>query len=136
MEYPRHGIPFSCKKEQILIHSTTCVNPQRTMPSEKNTKPQSPQSLSRVQLFATPQAVAGQAPRPWDSPGKSTGVGCHFLLQGIFPNQGSNSGLPHCRQILYSLSHQGTPYLKVYYYKQNKTKQSYPPSPNLQTHVY
>ena len=38
---------------------------------------------------------------PWDSPGKSTGVGCHALLQGIFPSQGSNPYLPHCRQILY-----------------------------------
>ena len=45
-----------------------------------------------------------------DSPGKNTGVGCHFLLQGIFPTQGSNPGLPHCRQILYRLSHQGSPY--------------------------
>ena len=45
---------------------------------------------------------------PWDSPGKNTGVDCHFLLQGIFPTQGSNSGLPHCRQILYQLSHQGS----------------------------
>ena len=45
---------------------------------------------------------------PWNSPGKNTGVGCHFLLQGIFPIQGSNPGLPHCRQILYWLSHQGS----------------------------
>ena len=37
---------------------------------------------------------------PWDSPGKSIGVGCHFLLQGIFPVQGWNLGLPHCRQML------------------------------------
>ena len=36
--------------------------------------------------------------RPWDSPGKNTGVGYHFLLQGIFPTQGSNLGLPHWRQ--------------------------------------
>ena len=36
-----------------------------------------------------------------DSPGKNTGVGCCTLLQGIFPTQGSNPGLPHCRQILY-----------------------------------
>ena len=42
-----------------------------------------------------------------DSPGKNTGVGCHALLQGIFPTQGSNPGLPHCRQIFYHLSHQG-----------------------------
>ena len=40
-----------------------------------------------------------------DSPGKNTGVGCHFLLQGIFPTQGSNPGLLYCRQILYQLSH-------------------------------
>ena len=39
-------------------------------------------------------------------PGKSTGVGCHFPLQGIFPTQGSNPGLLHCRQMLYCLSHQ------------------------------
>src|SRR5574341_360011 len=45
---------------------------------------------------------------PWDFPGKSTGVGCHFLLQGIFPTQGSNPGLLHCRQMLYHLSHQGS----------------------------
>ena len=42
-----------------------------------------------------------------DSPGKSTGVGCHALLQRIFPTQGSNLGLRHCWQILYCLSHQG-----------------------------
>ena len=44
-----------------------------------------------------------------DSPGKSTGVGCHALLQEIFPTQGSNPGLLHCRLILYCLSHQGSP---------------------------
>ena len=47
--------------------------------------------------------------RPWNSPGQSTGVGSHFLLQGIFPTQGSNLGLPHCRRIFYQLSHQGSP---------------------------
>ena len=36
-------------------------------------------------------------------------MGCHFLLQRIFPTQGSNPGLPHCRQTLYRLSHQGSP---------------------------
>ena len=44
-----------------------------------------------------------------DSPGKDTGVGCPALLQGIFPTQGSNPGLPHCRRILSLLSHQGSP---------------------------
>ena len=42
---------------------------------------------------------------PWDFRGKSTGVGCHFLLQGIFPTQGWNPGVLHCRQILYQLSY-------------------------------
>ena len=41
---------------------------------------------------------------PRNFPGKSTGVGCHFLLQGIFPTQGSNPGLPRCRQMLSLLS--------------------------------
>ena len=44
-----------------------------------------------------------------NSPGKYTGVGCHVLLQQIFPTQGSNPSLPHCRQILYQLRHQGSP---------------------------
>ena len=46
---------------------------------------------------------------PWNSLGQNTGVGSLFLLQGIFPTQRSNPGLPHCRQILYQLSHQGSP---------------------------
>ena len=68
-------------------------------------------SLSRVQLFETPWTVAYQAPPskgfsllgilpPWDFPGKSTRVGCHFLLQGIFLTQGLNPDLPHSRQTL------------------------------------
>ena len=46
---------------------------------------------------------------PWDSPGKNTGAGCHALLQGIFPTQGWNPGLPRCRWVLYCLNHQGSP---------------------------
>ena len=46
---------------------------------------------------------------PWNSPGKNTGVGYHFLRQGIFPTQGSNPGLPHGRQTLKLL-------LKMYCY--------------------
>ena len=44
---------------------------------------------------------------PWSSPGKNTGVGCHFLLWGIFPTHGLNLNRLHWRQILYHLSHQG-----------------------------
>ena len=43
----------------------------------------------------------------WNSPGQNTGVGSHSLFQGVFPTQGSNPGLPHCRQILYQLSYRG-----------------------------
>ena len=51
---------------------------------------------------------------PWNSPGQNTGVGSLSFLQGIFPTQGLNPGLPHCRRILYQLSyhklsHKGTP---------------------------
>ena len=46
---------------------------------------------------------------PWNSPGQNTGVGSFSLLQGIFLTERSNPGLPHCRQILYQLSHQGSP---------------------------
>ena len=46
---------------------------------------------------------------PWNSPGRNTGVGSHSLLQGIFPTQGSNPGIPQCRQVFYQLSHQGSP---------------------------
>ena len=46
-----------------------------------------------------------------ESPGKNTGVGCHALLPGIFPTQGLSPGLPHCRRILYRLSHRGSPHL-------------------------
>ena len=54
-------------------------------------------------------SVHGRLLCPWNFPGNSTGVDCHFLRQRIFPTQGSNPGLPHCRQTLYRLSHQGSP---------------------------
>ena len=46
---------------------------------------------------------------PWNSPDQNTGVGSLSLLQGVFSTQGLNPGLPHCRQSLYQLSHQGSP---------------------------
>ena len=58
---------------------------------------------------------------PWDFPGKNTGVGCHFLLQRIFPTQGSNLGLPHCRQMLYHLTTR-----EVTHYKPSEVSQSCP----------
>ena len=66
-------------------------------------------SLSCVQLFCDPMNcnLPGSSVHE-DSPGKNTGVGCHALLQGIFPTQGLNPGFPHCRRILYHLSLQGS----------------------------
>ena len=49
-----------------------------------------------------------QLPCPWNFLGKNTGVGCHSLLQGIFPTRGLSLSLPHCGQTLYRLSYQGS----------------------------
>ena len=62
-------------------------------------------SLSCVWLFVTPWTMYS----PWNSPGQNTRVGSLSLLQGIFSTQGLNPGLPHCKQILYQLSHEGSP---------------------------
>ena len=59
---------------------------------------------------------------PQDFPGNSAGVDCHFLLQGIFPTQGSNPGLPYCRQTLNRLSHQGSPTIKEH--RRNKSSRT------------
>ena len=63
-------------------------------------------SLSRVQLFATPGTVAYQAPL---SMGILQARKLESVQGGIFPTQGSNMGLLHCRQFLYRPSHQGSP---------------------------
>ena len=69
-----------------------------------------PLSLSRVQLFCDAMNCSPPGSSVYgDSPSKNTGVGCHPLLQGIFPTQESNLGLLHSRQIFYHLSHQGSP---------------------------
>ena len=62
-----------------------------------------------MQLFVTSWTITCQLLCPWGSPAKNTGMGCHFLLQGVFLTQKLNPGLLHCRRILYRLSHQGSP---------------------------
>ena len=88
---------------------------------QKDTRPQCLRSTAATALrwwfrrsvvsdsLRPPGLQSSRLLHPWDSPGQNTGVGCHFLLQGIFSTQGSNPGLPHCRQTLYQLSHQGSP---------------------------
>ena len=51
--------------------------------------------------------------RPWNSPGQNTGVGSPSLLQGIFPTQGLNPGIPHCRRILIAAESQGKPNVNI-----------------------
>ena len=60
--------------------------------------------------LCNPMDCSPPSSSPRNSPGRNTGVGSHSLLQGIFPNQGSNLGLLHCGQTLYPLSHQGSLY--------------------------
>ena len=63
---------------------------------------------------------------PWNFPGQNTGVGSHSLLQGIFPTQGLNPGVPHCGWILYQLSHQESPVIPewVAYFFSSRSSQS------------
>ena len=66
------------------------------------------QTLPSVRLFA-PRLQPSRLLCLRNCPGKNTGAGCHFLLQGIFPTQRLNPGLLHCRQTLYRLSRQRSP---------------------------
>ena len=78
-------------------------------PLEKETAVCMLSHFSLVWLSATLWTVARQALRSMGFSRQEYWNGCHSLLQGIFPTQGSNPGLLHCRQILYHLSHQGSP---------------------------
>ena len=85
------GAPSGCARPHLLTCAAVLCLVSQSCPILCDPMDCSPQSSS----------VHG------DSPGKNTGVGCHALLQGIFLTQGLNPGLPHCRWILYHLSHQG-----------------------------
>ena len=71
------------------------------------------QLLNQVQLLDPLGLWPDRLLCPWNSPGKNTGVGCHFLLQGIFTTQELNLGLLHCRQMIYQLSYEGSPLKKL-----------------------
>ena len=82
-------------------------------------------SLSRIRLLRLDGLSPARLLCPWDFTGKNTGVGCHFLLQGIFPAQESNPGLLHCRQILYRLRYGYCFFLEmlgeaIFFFKLNK----------------
>ena len=66
-------------------------------------------SLSHVRLYNPMDSSLSFFSVHGGSPGQNTGVGSHYLLQGIFPTQVLNPSFPHCRRILYCLGHQGSP---------------------------
>ena len=106
------AMPSSRGSSQPGIEPRSPTLQADSLPSEPPGKPRNTGvgSLSLLQgNFVARWALASRLLCPWDSPGKNTGVGCHALVQGIFPTQGPNPGLPHCRQILYQLSHQRNP---------------------------
>ena len=94
----------SCKLEKLVIWKISIVSKIGVCTKMKVLVAQSHPTLCEPMNCSLPPLT----PRilcPWVSPSKNTRVGCHSLLQGIFPNQGLSPGLLHCKQILYQLSH-------------------------------
>ena len=83
------------RKSQTILVKWACVHAQ--LPS-------------RVWLFCSPMDCTPPGSSVHDFPGKNTGVGCHFLLQGIFPTQGSNPCLLHWQVDSLPLNYQGSPW--------------------------
>ena len=103
---------LNLNQDRIKI-SDVLVKVLTSSPEGKKKRKQSPCAVLSRSVMSDSLRLHGLQPSrllcPWDSPGKNTGVGCHVLLQGIFPTQESKPGLPHCKWILYCLSHQGNP---------------------------
>ena len=86
-----------------LLVAAESIKPQFWGPGEKFT------CCGVMKWSESCSVVSNYLQTLWNSPGKNTGVVSLSLLQGIFPTQGSNPGLPHCGWILYQLSHKGSP---------------------------
>ena len=110
---PEYWSGLSCPPPSDLPNPGTELRPPAlqadSLTSEPPGKPKNEywsgwkwKSVTCVRLFATLYS-------PWNSSGLNIGVDSLSLLQGIFPTQGSNIGLLHCRRILYQLSHKGSP---------------------------
>ena len=91
-------------KSRVITSPNTHTGTEHTAPVIITCREVSPLSVKQVRCVrsassssATPRAVPARLRCPWDFPGKNTGVGCHFLLQGVFPMQGSN---PHLLRLL------------------------------------
>ena len=92
-----HHLCASCCRVPVLFHTEQIV--------KRYSNKGHSQSHSVVSNSLQPHGLDS----PWNSPGKHTWVGSHSILPGIFPTQGLNPGLPHCRRIVYQLRHQGSP---------------------------
>ena len=92
-------VPSLVPGAKIFPRSACCMNEDKVFAWKSESISDSIMSDS----FAIPWTVSCQAPCPWSSPGKDTGVGSCSLFQGIFLTQGWNPGLLHFRQILYYL---------------------------------
>ena len=100
-----------------LFSGLPTVRPQNSSEREETscTDTRTPsQHATSMEMGEVSRSVVSDSLRPhrlyssWNSPGQNTGVGNLSLVQGIFPTHGVNPGLPHCRQILYQLSHKGS----------------------------
>ena len=103
-------LPRSLACQGLYSHLHSLISRQDWKETERSSQPlhncqdvleSESESHSAVSDFFWPHGIYN----PWNTPGQNTGVGSLSLLQGIFPMQGLNPGLPHCRQILYQLSH-------------------------------
>ena len=116
--YRTDSCMFPVKTVMTLVRAMSYLYPKFQAQSSKQSKCcikwSENESRSVVSNSLQPHGLYS----PWNSPGQNTGVGSFSLLQGIFPTQGldwvdltqgSNQGLSHCRQILYQLSHKGSP---------------------------
>ena len=91
---------ISCDRASVLLIHVSLLSESRSVTSDSL----QPHGLYTARLLC-----------PWDSPGKNTGVGCYFLLQGIFPTQELNTGLLHCRRILLPSESTGKPTIKRHF---------------------
>ena len=107
----------SCTAGKFFINWATWEAPQRSYNGLQMTTWCTWWSVAKLcpapwDLDRLPLPVTWRLLCPWDFPGKNTRVGCHFLLQGIFPTQGLNPRLLHCRQILYHWASREARYMR------------------------
>ena len=106
--WPRDQILVSCTGSWILYHWATWEAPLLVLVVGNWDWSMDEATWSESRSVVSDSLRPHGLYSPWNSPGHNTGVGSLSLLQGIFPTQGWNPGLLHCRRILYQLSHKGS----------------------------